>query len=315
MPRHTLRRATSAARFAINDLGAWRFNKGGPDGIVAALPTVHGSWPMPGSGAQLFAACDPIYFHRHAKGMLASVNQNSPDTSVHIHLYNPTDDILNEIATISKNMQRASLTWTWETSDVHNMDWHEKSIYLASMRFPRLYMALQASRRPILSIDIDCFVRKDLGSYLEAAAECDLGLVLRPEYRDPGKRVLAVAVYVAPTPTGLTVFGAAASRMAAHLAYKRATEKLDQRCLWAAYNSNRKRIRFWGIPRSLSDFDFHESSAIWTGKGHRKATDRYQAELGAILSRFAAGTKENSEMSLDEGDADLQPGKSSEAGN
>jgi len=109
--------------------------------------------------------------------------------------------------------------------------------------------------------------------------------VLRPEFRDPGKRVLALAVYAAPTAAGISMLGAAASRMAAHITGRWATEKLDQRCLSMAFESYKDRMNFWPIPRSLADYEFCESSAIWTGKGGRKESERYAVELKVIIAQ------------------------------
>lgn len=286
MPRNALRRGWAAAKFFVNDFGAWRPNRLAGDRVISDLPQVFGSWPVSGNGGQLFAACDPMYFQKHARGLIASVSENSPNTALHIHLFNPTDAILHTMAEFRKNLQSDLLTWTWEYVSTYDMDWHEKSIFLASLRFPRIYEATKSSMSPILAIDVDCFIRKDLEPYFDVARGYDIGLVLRPEFRDRAKRVLAVAVYVAPTIDGLAVFGAAASRMAAHLAYKRATEKLDQRCLWSSYASSRSRIRFWPIPSDLADFEFRDSSAIWTGKGHRKESTKYLDELDTIISKF-----------------------------
>ncbi len=60
--------------------------------------------------------------------------------------------------------------------------------------------------------------------FMDEARGADIGLVLRPEFGDPGKRVLALAVYAAPTATGISMLGAAASRIAAHIAGRWATE-------------------------------------------------------------------------------------------
>ena len=121
--------------------------------------------------------------------------------------------------------------------------------------------------------------------FMDEARGADIGLVLRPEFGDPGKRVLALAVYAAPTATGISMLGAAASRIAAHLAGRWATEKLDQRCLSMAFESYKDRMNFWPIPRSLADIDFNESSAIWAGKGERKESDRYLRELKALTAQ------------------------------
>lgn len=220
----SFRRTFSAVRFAMNDIGLWRVRKKPIDEILSLLPTVHGAWPQSGDGVQLFAACDPIYFDRHVDGLVNSINANSPSTSLHLHLYNPTTKQFEELERFQRNMSEVHLTWTWENVRIDGMHRRWKNIHLASLRFPRLYMALNSSARPILSIDIDCFVRRNLSMFMDEARGADIGLVLRSEFRDPGKRVLALAVYAAPTATGISMLGAAASRIAAHIAGRWATE-------------------------------------------------------------------------------------------
>lgn len=261
-----VRRMAQHVHFVVNDMRLWRSQP--IDDCLGRLPPVEGRWPAePG----LFAVCNPPYFHAYAVPLIRSIIEHAPGTPLHLHLYDPTQD---EFSVLSDLQPKTPLTWTWERGGVERIRPELRSIYMGSVRFIRLYQAVEHTGRPILALDVDSIVRRPIRPLIPD--EVDLGLILRRQPLDPGKRVYAGAVYAAPG--GQSVLGEAAARIAVHMAAP--TKKLDQRCLWMAYAAHRDRIRFWPIPTTVSDFTFSPDSAIWAAKGPRKRTARFAVAQG-----------------------------------
>jgi len=267
-------------RFVIHDFRLRPKRRLPADELIARLPAVAGAWPDKGEKYPLlFTSCDPLYFALHFRPLLASIEQNSPGTALHLHLYNPTPDQFDELARLQQIYPHVHLSYTWEYQDLPGSE--REGQYIVNIRFIRLYSAVRHSQRAIFAIDIDSLIRGPLEQLVVTAGDADVGLILRAH--EATKRVLGAAIYAAPTAAGLHFLEALAKHLAIHLAAGIYTDKLDQRYLWKIYISHRDRLKLWAIPKPFSDWSMADDSPVWHGKGGRKELEKFTQERDRLL--------------------------------
>jgi len=255
------------------------------DQLLAELPVVNGNWPCNGHDNQpiYFAVCDHSYFSMHAEALIASIDIFSPNSRLHLHLYDADNNQFDQLGKLQQQYPHVKVSYTWEETDLLDVDKDKRVIYFQSARFIRVYSALKSLRCPIVTIDIDSLIRGPIEKIHEAAGDADIGLFLRPEQSHPGKNVLASTVYAAPTGASLLFLENVIKRIAVHLLAAVQTEMLDQRCLWKSYVTRSKDLNVWKIPQKFSDWNLADDSVIWHGKGHRKDSDKFVQERDKLL--------------------------------
>lgn len=282
-----IRRAGACLHFAINDI---RVGRPPLERSLPRLGPVFGEWPADGPLPQIFTACDSGYFSQHARPLITSMARNAPQSALHFHLFHPSSDVRESLSELRQAFPAVSLTWTSEQPDFEGLTALQSRRFYINARFVRLYQALLRTRRPIVQIDVDCLVRKPIDQIMAAADGADVGLFLRPRYRDPGKKVLGAMVYAAPTERGLRFFERLSQRIAGHLANKAQTEKLDQRLLWMTFAEQNRDLALWRIDHRFIDPAHGPDSIIWMLKGSPKRgiPDSYANERARLAGSFAS---------------------------
>lgn len=212
----------SKARFAREDARV-------KDLPLAALSKVEGESPSGGQGPVLFAVADAGYFARFANMFASSAALNSAQSAVHLHVLGdgpsvPTFDVMPSHFTV-----------TYEAADFSKLSLAEKGRYCQCLRFVRLAQFVKATGRDYMAFDIDGLFQK---SFADFKFRGDVGLILRPEYSDPGLRVNAGVVYMRATAPAQNFMDRAAAHMLRHVQHAPFIEKLDQRCLALAMDES-----------------------------------------------------------------------------
>ncbi len=275
-------RAQVSARFWLNDIKLAQAYRQPVEALLERLPAVEGQWPAAIDGPLVFAVCDPCYFSLHAESLMASLQHYAPGSALHLHLYDPGQAQFDALVRLRQRYPAVRLSETWERTRLAGLDVEKRVIYFQSARFIRLYSALRATGRPLVTVDIDSLIRGPVEELVAAAHS--------------GKNVLASMVYASPSPASLRFFEGVARRLAAHLLAGVQTEMLDQRCLWKLYMMQRKMLRFWRIPQRFSDWDLGDDSIIWHGKGPRKESQKYLQLKRQLLAQPARRAGEDGLM-------------------
>ncbi len=281
--------AQVSARFWLHDIKLAHAYRQPIETLLEQLPAVEGKWPAVADAPLVFAVCDPCYFSLHAESLMASLQQHAPGSALHLHLYDPGQMQFDALLRLRQRYPAVHLTETWEYTRLAGLSEEKRVIYFQSARFIRLYSALRATGRPTVTVDIDSLIRGAVDEVVASADGADVGLFLRPELAHSGKNVLASTVYASPSPASLHFFEGVARRLAAHLLAGVQTEMLDQRCLWKLYRIQRRRLRFWRIPKRFSDWDLGDESVIWHGKGPRKESQKYLQLKRQLLAHSTGG--------------------------
>jgi len=216
---------------------------------------------LPTTGA-VFAACDSKYFMDHAGPFLYSASENG--FNVHIHVVNPTNEVLSYAAILSSTSQTHT-TFTFHDVDLGKLSGEERRAYYACARFQVAPHILRFAER-LLVLDIDClimrpfeFPNKPIGYFPRESLPGTTG------WEAEGTKVAAGAVY----------FGKHATAQKVCTAIGQAIDQLplqwfnDQIALSHAMKQLPDDYveKFDG---EFMDWEFKQGTAIWTGKGPRK---------------------------------------------
>lgn len=236
------------------------------------LPPLTASSAAPASNSSaplIFTGGDSHYFMKYGLFLANSSLQNVPHAQVHFHIIDPTPAAIKHLDQFAKLWpHRFSFSTEW-APERYKEDGKQRLFFLQSIRFVHIARLLDR-RQLIFAIDMDSIIRHDPFIEINREHWIDVGLYFRHEERDPGKKILASTVVIAPTKAGKAFATNVAARIAGHLYYATPTEKLDQLCLFAAYRKMRHDALFWNVPQSLSDWTLKAQSPVWTAKGKTK---------------------------------------------
>ncbi len=228
---------------------------------LAPLPVVQGGPLKGGAGPVLFAVADIGYFERFANIFASSAALRSSQSALHIHVLGVDFPPHVQIDHLPKHF-----TVTFEAVDFSAMDGASKGRYCQCMRFVRLAQFVQTSGRDYVAFDIDGLFQKSFAN-LSTEFSADVGLIVRPEFSDPGLRVNAGVVFMRASVAAQNFMNAASQHMLRHLQHAPYIEKLDQRCLALEIDE-----AVQPLPTSLYAFEPGQG-AFYSAKGSRKTDD------------------------------------------
>lgn len=228
---------------------------------LVPLPVVQGVPPKGGVGPVLFAVADIGYFTRFANIFVSSAALRSSQSAVHIHVLGVDHPPQVQIDHLPKHF-----TVTFEPADFSVMDGGLKGRYCQCMRFVRLAQFVQSSSRDYVAFDIDGLFQKSFANFCTEFS-ADIGLIVRPEFSDPGLRVNAGVVFMRASVAAQNFMSAASQHMLKHVQHASYIEKLDQRCLALAIDE-----AVQPLPTSLYAFEPGQG-AFYSAKGSRKTQD------------------------------------------
>jgi tetratricopeptide (TPR) repeat protein len=159
----------------------------------------------------ILAGCDGGYFERFAAKLVASVRQHcGVDGIVHLHVVNPGPDHVRSFLALQRDMAPLRLRWTTEMIDIAQFG-ENRNTYYACARFLQLPHLIRRYNCPLLMLDVDSIVLRDLRPLLDQVETegCDIGMIVG----EPGEvwgTYWADHVAILPTPLALEFFTLAA---------------------------------------------------------------------------------------------------------
>ena len=254
----------------------------------------------------IMAACDEVYFRRHALGFCKSAISSGHDVLIVVSPI-PGPNVQTRAKALAdrlfprfrkkfndEELRNLKLICVHDERANRKLEGRAATIYFQSLRFYCLPDLLREYDRPLLMLDIDSIIR----TQVRVDTDADLGLFLRlnnqkgrDEYDRLGMKVAAGLVYAAPQ--SLAFF----QRVADYLDQHDMRYFADQRALFETYKVETS-LRIVDLaPLDLLDWHFSQTSAIWTGKGKRRRRDpqfirerlRYEGwgKLGATFRLLA----------------------------
>ncbi|QIL02678.1 hypothetical protein G7078_07715 [Sphingomonas sinipercae] len=247
---------------------------------------VGGSWPdAQDERPLLFAACDAAYFRRFARYLAISSIVRSPGTRVHLHVYEPADDAIAEIEALNVRWP-GRLTVSHEPA-ARNPYAGPSKFYFAAARFAISARLRETTAAPIMMIDADGLVVRDLLPGFAAFADAEAGFIHQSGSVAPYRQILASAIYLGRD--GADFFTRLADAIGLALR-DRGRYHVDQIAIHYALEycaAHGRRIHEQDVDMRWSDSDFAPDALIWSTRGPRKV--RFEELLATFKDLDVAG--------------------------
>ncbi|MEZ5833097.1 MAG: hypothetical protein R3D05_18140 [Dongiaceae bacterium] len=245
---------------------------------------LRGDLPAADGRPVLLACCDEVYFQRFAQDLAISACEANAGLHTHIHVYEPSARCLEDAAALKHRLgDRLTISYEPPGRSPYKT---ASGFFFAAGRFAVAHRILEQVRAPVMVIDVDGVVRRDLEPEISALAEWDVGLILRPSRKRLWRRVLACAVLLNPTPAG-RLFSARIAAAVERVLRRTPRFHSDQLLLHYLCEHYRRHgaLRMVDLGERWADHEFHSESLIWTAKGQAR-----KLELSQMLMPHANGT-------------------------
>lgn len=259
--------AFATAQGAANSLYGDAFNTAIAGLDLSSVPDLQGSKPS-GMGVPLIIASgDPAYVQRFAPDLIRSIAANSTGTDVHIHVVIP--DKSSAPPALPSDLPVHSMTWENEPGATRTT--------FATRRFVRAAALMRTMDRPLILIDIDSLVKKDVAAATTALPNFDVALRYQAEEILLPQRVSGGFVTLMPNPSAQAFIDAVAAYILHFENEGSALWCLDQMALLAARchfseEDTSQAVQIAEVPERFLDWRRHAAdSVLWTTKGAKKA--------------------------------------------
>ena len=191
--------------------------------------------PLPKETLVVCAGCDSTYFHRYADALANSLAKNARRVALHLHVVDPDAAVEQRIAAMRQRLPDLPIRSTVEKMPA-GIPEDQRRTYYACARFLHLPRLLATYRLPVLVLDVDAIVLKDLAPLRRAfeVEEADFALVIG-QTKDPWCTLWADAVLLAPSARALTYAQRVRAYINHFLARSEAAWFLDQIALYAVW--------------------------------------------------------------------------------
>jgi len=263
------------------------------------ISRIKGAFPRENAKGVIFFACDIQFMERFGYNLIFSCYETARECGVHVHLYEPSADILRRLAALKEQFRDLQLSYTYE-DDIDFGSLPERGMYYTAFRFVAARKIMEESKSLLVCLDADSLIMNSLQRVIATARQHDVGLYfpqrlyLRPKQRAITQKITAFCVIFNHTQKSLAFinfFSALALQF--HKRYPRTGTNFwfDQSVLYFSYllSKRRERVSFYAIGKSVVDYEFSDQSCIWTARGKRKHDEVFLKESRRILKKYTAG--------------------------
>ncbi|WP_121118331.1 tetratricopeptide repeat protein [Croceibacterium ferulae] len=287
----------------------WRAQFGGPSPGAAKVRfgKLDGSLPQDASGCITVYVCmDTGYCARYLRVIAGSIMENAPSAKLHIHLVNPQAASLKLAEKTRELMGSDRFSCSFEQTKMPDFSPEARKTYFASIRFVRLAEIMRVCPGTYYVMDADNIVRGELRSCMALMHGADL-LIRNRFTLLPHLAVAACGILLGDTDAARNFIERTAEYILTAFRSGDVAWFLDQIALTIAMNETPPepglQLRVKQLPTALLDWDFHDDSLVWTGKGKRQARNeryineyRYYNETFDHLALDATGAHAGSEV-------------------
>jgi tetratricopeptide (TPR) repeat protein len=204
----------------------------------------------------IFAGCDGSYFDRYASALIHSATVMSGIApSFHLHVVDPPADIEDRIARWDDMLGNPGIALSVERVGADRFERETRITTYACARFRVLPALMAHYRRPILMLDTDLIVLRDIGDFVRGAREGDIAAVSVDHARfEPWNWYWADVMHFAATPAARTVAARVARYCDHFLEAGLARWFLDQIAITAALHvplEDEPRVRVIRVPSDV----------------------------------------------------------------
>jgi len=244
-------------------------------------------------GIQVFVACDPIYFHEHATVLASSLDNYSPNHSLHFHIFGKDNDVMSKIQELKQKLTHTAITYSYEGVDFE--DKNSRAVYCSCVRFIRLTQLMSHFKVAMLSLDADSLVVGAIDNLNNDVKKADILLKTRLHMEQIQFKFLTSTVFFKPTSTTFQFLEHFSQLIGNAITTGKAYWYLDQVSFYQTTQAIPS-TKVEDISIQYADWEFSDSSYIWAGKGPRKhKSSKYLEVRNKVLStnNQTSSTNEN----------------------
>jgi tetratricopeptide (TPR) repeat protein len=226
--------------------------------------------------------CDTDYFMTHAIALACSIREHDSAATIHLHLFNPRNDVWKAIRRLEKTLSPLPLTFSWEYLDFER--YGGKAVYCACARFSRLYRIVQQCDNRVVMLDADSLLRAELSAALPS--QIQIGVVRAPD-EPVWHQYLAGFTAFRRSVASLRFLTDFSAFVMENLITGRARTYLDQIGLYATvYRHESLAHEITDLPvQKFCDTLCKDDGLVWSVT-QRKDDERYTAYKQAVLARY-----------------------------
>lgn len=220
----------------------------------------------------VFSACDSRYLG-YAVSLIRSLDVFSPGFQFLLHIVNPDEIDIARLKQLPSLLTATRLSVSFEYTDLSSLTSEQQRTYYACVRFLRLAELLPVIDVPVLCLDADSLIVNPIDLNFSDKAHAQLCLIRR-DTQGQVSESLSVAngsIWLTPTAGVSNLVANVAQEIGKAFANRSAAWYLDQVAMGRQIKSpEHRKIAIFNIKRKYADWDFHETSIVWAGKGSRK---------------------------------------------
>lgn len=197
------------ARLAAFDQSMFEAVSGGEAAVAAPRVVSEAGAQHGGFRYVTLISCNTAYVRKYGFPFIRSFAARGGSASLlHLHVYDPDDTILDEVARVMTCSGIARHVVTTENCPFPEQETQRRKAYYACGRLVHMPYWLTRYRCPLLSLDVDFIVEGALDGLIDAARDCDAALNARDPPDSPWLDVIANIIVANPTPAAHRYFGA-----------------------------------------------------------------------------------------------------------
>lgn len=258
------------------------------------LRTVHWLIPLDSQNTDLLlvTACDTRYL-KYAISLIKSVDLFSPGYRFLLHVVNPDESAKEHIFHLSDLLQSTSLAVSYEDTDLSSLEEEQKRAYFASARFFLLADLLKYYENPVFWLDADSLIVNPIDLNFSDKTDAEIVLVRRDKEGNQKENlaVLTASIWAKPTKNVAIFFQRLADNIEREVQNGTIKWYVDQISFYQQMKTMEKEIKFYNLKKKYSDWDFNDTSIVWSGKGIRKEDSIRFFLLQGELSKKSNGTR------------------------
>lgn len=244
----------------------------------------------------VFTAADEVYFRRYCPSFVKSLVKHVSSPRLHVHLYNPTASVKEQLQALQREYPTLDLSWTAEefnpetferkTKASRKQSW--KSLYICCSRFLAAREVRKHLKSPLLIIDVDVLFNGEIAQRFGEGI--DFALMKRFAEKKVCKRTLGGVVYVSSSQAGQDFLDHTCTSIGKFLARRRYWFAFDQYALYEAVRymeAHGRATGFSDLSEKDVSFDLAPDSLILFPKGKAKAQDKFSL----LLEKLSPGSR------------------------
>ncbi len=263
------------------------------EAVNSHISRIKGVFPRENANGVIFFACNDQFMERFGYSLIFSCYENAREYGIHVHLYEPSSEILRHLESMKEKFSDMNLSYTYEY-DIDFGNLPERGMYYTAFRFVAVRKIIEESKSLIVCLDADSLIMNSLQQVIANARQHDIGLYVRLKKRRLNRKIAAFCVIFNNTKKSLefiNFFSGIAIKFQKQ--YPRIRPNFhfyfDQSGLYFSYlfSKLKERLSVYSIGKSVVDYEFSDKACIWTAKGKRKNDEVFLKESRRMMDKYA----------------------------